>query len=166
MTPMPPATIVELFAYVSRCYRRGGGTTKGSKPTRLSSQSASLFTGADWSCQGGARREGGGGRGELPKPHGLPGCNPCPATATTSVRNLHHSHACLLCPSSTAALTTACYLPVGSAHVDGFAAAGEKRGEGREIAWPFRLPPECRLSIPDHARHRWHHVCQDPCRRW
>jgi hypothetical protein len=62
----------------------GGGTIEASKPTRLSCQTANLFTGADQSHQGGARREV--GRGKLPRPHGLPGCNSHPA-ATTSERS-------------------------------------------------------------------------------
>jgi hypothetical protein len=82
--PTPPATTVGLVADVTRCQRRKGGTIEASKPTRLSCQTASLFTSADQSHQGGARREV--GRGELPRPHGLLGCNSRPA-ATTSERS-------------------------------------------------------------------------------
>jgi hypothetical protein len=62
----------------------GGGTTEASKPTRLSCQTANLFTGVDQSHQGGARREV--GREKLSRPHGLLGCNSRPA-ATTSKRS-------------------------------------------------------------------------------
>jgi hypothetical protein len=50
LIPTPPAITIELAADVARCQqRRGGGTTEASKPTRLSCQTASLFTGADQS---------------------------------------------------------------------------------------------------------------------
>jgi hypothetical protein len=84
LIPTPPATTVGLAADVARCQQSRGRTTEASKRTRLSCQTTSLFTGADQSHQGGARREV--GRGKLLRPHGLPGCNSRPA-ATTSERS-------------------------------------------------------------------------------
>jgi hypothetical protein len=88
LIPTPPATTVGLAADVARCQRRRGGATEASKPTMLSCQTASLFTGADQSHQGGARREM--GRGKLPRPHGLPGGNSCPAATTSECSTLRH----------------------------------------------------------------------------
>jgi hypothetical protein len=70
--------------YHRRVQVRAEGAAKASKPTRLSSQSAGLFVDAGRSRWGGARREGEGGAVEA---HGHPGCHPCPAAATTSVRS-------------------------------------------------------------------------------
>jgi hypothetical protein len=141
----------------------GREKTEAPKPTRLSSQSASPFIGVDRRRQGGARREG--GRGELPTPHGLPGCNPCPAAARHYLMRstlqrplgcLRQSHARPLCPSSTTAPTTSRNLPARSAHggrgfstsAMDFTVAREKRGGAVETTRPPRLPPAHRLLHP------------------
>jgi hypothetical protein len=51
------------------------------------------------------------GRGKLSRPHGLPGCNSRPVDTTSKHSTLRHSHARLLCLSSTACCSTD-YLPL------------------------------------------------------
>jgi hypothetical protein len=187
LIPTPPATTVGLTTDVTRCQRRrGGGTTEASKPTRLSCQTASLFTGVDQSHQGGVRWVGGNCRGPMASQAATRALSTLPLNTRPS--DVHcdasaiHMHACCARapPPAVAPTTSRCH-PTGSTHggrgfVTGamdFAAVGEKRGEGRgrcrdhmtSQAATRTLSPARHLLHPDHARRRWHHGRQDPSRR-